>query len=309
VRFEAAGSVLCNHGTVFLDGDPGSGRKSAALMLLWRRFGDDGSCRRVAFDDDSNDGAEALDPNTVAGGDRLLLDLSEDRVPDNRADLSSRLATFCQSVQEKGAAVVVVLPQGWQQTPALYEQRLKGFVTRLERPSGEAVFRRHVEAEFESDIFGRQAVPNLTDYVRKAPMQDIAELALRFVEVRRRDPHASVVDLLDEALRSVEDHVADVGETVGRYMPAQRALLLAAAVFEGSHTDVVHEATRILLEALSFSGEDIHLLEQDGIDARLAAVKVTIDAHRCVRFGKIRYHRAVAGYFWANYPDMRESLR
>lgn len=308
-RFAAARSVLRDHGTVFLEGDPGSGRKSAALMLLWERFDNDGSCRRLSFDDERNDGAEALDPNTVAEGDRLLLDLSEDRGPDNRAELSSRLATFCQAVQEKGAAFVVVLPSGWQQTAAFREQRLVGVVKKIGRPSGDAVFRSHVRAALESDVFGPQSVPSLADYVAKAPMRDIAELAVRFVEIRQWDPHASLANIVAEARKSAEDYVADVGETVGGYAPVQRALLLAAALFESSHTDVVHEATDTLLKELSFSDEDIHLLEQEGIDGRLAAVGVTVDAHRCVGFGKVRYHRAVAGYFWANYPDMREPLR
>ncbi|OLT42654.1 hypothetical protein BJF85_22195 [Saccharomonospora sp. CUA-673] len=307
--FRAADSVLRMHGTVFLDGNPGSGRKSAALMLLWSRFDDDGSCRRVAFDDDSNDGAEALDPNTVAEGDRLLLDLSEDHGPGGGTNLSSRLATFCQSVQEKGAAFVVVLPPGWQQTTALHEQRLAGVVKRLGRPSGEAVFRSHVQAEHSLDVVDRHTLPHLAACVADAPMRDIAELALRFVEVRRRDPHASVTDAFAEARKSAEDYVADVAASVGRYAPQQRALLLAAALFEGSHTDAVHEATRLMLEALSFSSEEIHLLEQDGIDTRLAAVDVAVDSHRCVRFGNVGYHYAVARYFWANHPDLRGPLR
>ncbi|GAA1223504.1 hypothetical protein GCM10009676_01070 [Prauserella halophila] len=307
VGFDAAGRKLEKHGTLFLCGESGSGRKSAALMLLWTWSPDsDASCRRLSLDKDEGD--DPLHPDSIQRNDRLLLDLTEERDPGRLHTVEERLATFAGAVEDMQAALVVLLPPRRQQDPRLLELAVTGSTVVIERPRGEAVFAQYVRQEFDVDLVDCQAMHEVATRVAAAPMRDIAELARRTVEARTARPNADFADWLAEARKSAEDYREEVAEAIGAAGPEQRALLLTAAVLEGGHTDAIHRAQRRLLEVLRFSREEIHLLEQQGIEAALGDIDVVVDASHTVRFGKVRYQQAVTDHFWMNYPEMRGSL-
>ncbi|MBB3665454.1 hypothetical protein FB384_004411 [Prauserella sediminis] len=307
LQFEAAGRALAKHGTLFLSGEPGSGRKSAALMLLWERFpGSDASCRRLSLDED--DGDDRLHPDSIQRNDRLLLDLTEERDPERLSTVEKRLATFVGAVEDMEAALVVLLPPRRDQDPRLRELAVTESTVTIERPNGTAVFTEHVLQDIDADLVDGRAVRELDAFLAAVPMRDVAELARRTVEARNVHRDADFAYWLAEARKSAEDYREEVTEAIGATGPEQRALLLTVAVLEGGHTDAIHRAQRQLLEELRFSRDEIHLLEQRGIEAALGDIGVVVDASHAVRFGKVRYQQAVADHFWMNYPDMRQSL-
>ncbi|GAA1201429.1 hypothetical protein [Prauserella alba] len=307
VGFEEARQTLRERRTLFLSGEPGSGRRSAALMLLWAQApGSDASCRRLSLGKD--EGEDPLHPDSIQRNDRLLLDLTEERDPERLSTVEKRLATFAGAVEDLEAALVVLLPPVREQDPRIRELAVTGSTVAIERPNAAVVFSKHLFREFDADLVDRQAAHDVATHLTDVPLRDVAELVRRTVEARNSQPNARFVRWLVEARKGAEDYRDEVTDAVGAAGAEQRALLLTSAILEGGHTDAIHRAQRRLLEELSFPREEIHLLEQQGLEAALGDIGVVVDASRAVRFGKVRYQQAVADHFWMNYPEMRKSL-
>ncbi|WNF29297.1 hypothetical protein RI138_22090 [Streptomyces sp. C11-1] len=310
-RLEKPGSV------VLLDAQPGTGRRAAAIMLLHELGEDDDTdAGDVRFeelptpdrprDKDGDKDGDAR-PAAPGPGDRFLLDLS--RVADEEAytEAQRRLAGLRTQVQEARAHLVVVLPSGMTHA---HPPELAPHTVTLERPRGIAVITRHLRMDLMPFSPADLERPDLRLLYDRSPMRELARLA-GLVRTARDSGRfgTDFASWLDQALRAVTDRATEVGQRVATARTApERALLLAAAVFEEAHADTVHEAWRGLLKTVGHEDEAATELARMDFGQRLTALGIERDPDGRLRFKQLAYADAVRTYFWANFPGLRDKL-
>ncbi|GAA2480668.1 hypothetical protein [Streptomyces gobitricini] len=305
-HLEKPGSV------VLLEGPPGSGRRAAAIMLL-HGFGEDGSADEerarveelpaTAKDEDRNE-----KPLAPGEGDRFLLDLSGITDEEEYTKAQRRLAVHRSKVQEAGAHMVVVLPSVMEHAHA---PDFEPHMVKLERPRGIAVVTRYLRMDrmaFHPTDLGSADLQRLCD---RSPMRELARLA--GLVKAARDSGRFGTDFsgwLDQALHAVTDRAGEVGRQMiaVRTVP-ERALLLAAAVFEGARADTVYEAWQSLMKKVGHKEEVTSEFARTDFGERLQGLGIERAPDGRLRFERLAYADAVRTYFWANFPGVRDDLR
>ncbi|PZT76439.1 MULTISPECIES: hypothetical protein [unclassified Streptomyces] len=293
---------------VLLEGEPGSGRRAAAIMLLHELGTEDASGSAEgrfeelpAMDKDQN-------PFAPAEGDRFLLDLSGIADEEEYAGAQRELDLRRSRVQEAGARMVAVLPAGLE-----YARKpdLEPYIVKLGRPRGVTVLTRHLRMDRMAFRPADLANPALQQLCDRSPMRELAQLARLVGEARdSRRFGSDFAGWLDQAIHAVTDRAGEVGRQVAeaRSTP-ERALLLAAAVFEEARADTVYRAWRGLLRTVKYEDETTTELAGSDFGERLTALGIERDAGGRLRFGHLAYADAVRTYFWANFPGVRDDLR
>jgi hypothetical protein len=305
-HLEKPGSV------VLLDGPAGSGRRAAAIMLL-HGFGADGGAGDEAFrveelpatarDEDRNH-----KPLAPGEGDRFLLDLSGIADEEEYARAQRRLAAHRSKVEEAGAHMVVVLPSVMEHTRVpVFESP----TVTLERPRGVAVVTRYLRMDgmaFHSADLAGEDLRHLCD---RSPMRELARLAGLVKSARDSGRFGTdFAGWLDQAVHAVTDRAGDVGRQMAAVRTApERALLLAAAVFEGARADTVYEAWQGLTKKVGHEEEAACEFARADFGERLKALDVERTADGRLRFEALAYADAVRTYFWTNFPGVRDDLR
>ncbi|NEC08692.1 hypothetical protein [Streptomyces sp. SID7909] len=304
--YHVAADRLKEPGTVVLvDGRPGSGRRAAAIMLLHGLAPDDDTGARFdelpAADQDAG-------PFAPRRGDRFLLDLSGIRDEETYAKAQYDLAVRRSRVQEAGAHLVAVLPSGLDHAHA---PDLEPYIIGLGRPRGLAVLTRYLRMDrmvFRPSDLRSAELRQLCD---RSPMRELARLA-RLVRAARDSGRfgTGFAGWLDQAIHAVTDRAGEVGKQVAEARStAERALLLAAAVFEGARADTVYEVWRGLLRTVGHEEETATELAGTDFGERLTALKIERGPDGRLRFERLAYADAVRTYFWANFPGVRDDLK
>ncbi len=295
-------SRLRNPGTVVVSGAPGYGRRSAALMVL--KESGEGATRFRELPDDDVDDRFVLDASVIETGERLLLDLTtaSNTIPRN---LLTNLRAYRAAVAERQAYLAIVLPPERQQIAA----DLGTEAVLIGRPNGEEVLRKHLSALGIEVARHELSGDALRGHLARDPMRDIAALAER---VRRARSHLEGQGgwqaWLGAALKT-DTYIDDVAQYVRAHPDGrQRALLLAAALYEHAAPDVVASAATTLLEIVKYPPSDTHRLDLPDLAEALDNVHATID-DRQVRFASVAYADAVRTHFWRTFPDLRVKLR
>ncbi len=291
-------------GMLLLTGAPGTGRRTAALMLL--HASGDGATRFRELPDDAGDSSTVrLDPDAIEAGERLLLDLSDE--PGRLARLGSALVAYHSAVLGNGAYCVVVLPVHTDGLP----QELAHLSARIERPDGRAVLRRHLEALGITSSDTDLDVAGLASHLESDPMRELARLASLVDETREAaEGRGTTREWIEQAVAALAVPLDAVAAQVsanpdGRF----RALLLVAAMFERTPAEVVDHATDVLLTALEFPDADIHRLERPDLTESLRRIDARTDGEQRVRFATVTYGNAVRTHFWNSFPALRPTLR
>lgn len=306
-RLEKPGSV------VLLDAPPGSGRRAAAIRLLHGLREDEGADDEgVRFEElpaaDKDTDTKEGNPFAPDEGDRFLLDLSGIVDEVAYANAQRRLALLRSQIREAGAHMVVVLPSGMGHA---HSPELEPHTVRLGRPRGVAVVTRYLRMDrmpFRPADLGNTDLQLLCD---RAPMRELARLAGLVRSAREGGRFgADFAGWLDQAMHAVTDRAGEVGRQVATVRTApERALLLAAAVFEDARADTVYEAWHGLLRTLRHEEEETTELARTDFGERLEALGIERDADERLRFGRLAYADAVRAYFWANFPGVRDDFR
>ncbi|MFD7508271.1 hypothetical protein ACFV5N_02810 [Streptomyces sp. NPDC059853] len=304
--FGAAQSLLEEHGVALLSGAAGTGRRSAAMMLLRPPRS---AVRGITELNDTPDspGEPILDPETVESGDRLFLDLTRTG-PHPLSVIRGRLAAYYTEIRARGAQLVVVLPPDHDFTPA----ELRPFTARLGRPDSTEVLQRYLR--LDGQIRLRRAdvrYPPLDKRLSGASMGQTAELAILIGSARQTQQGDSFAQWCDHALLATRPWTRDVSNRIARHRRGwQRALLISAAMLNGALGESVLKATQILYDVLDQPPEEPGTpLERADLSQLLAAVDAETDAYGRVRFTQLAYDRAVRFHFWTNRPDLRDAFR
>ncbi|MFE7312256.1 hypothetical protein ACFU7T_03940 [Streptomyces sp. NPDC057555] len=285
---------------VLLDGPRGSGRRTAAIMLLHRLGEPQGRFEELAAEDE--DGRLEAAP-----GDRFFLDLSA--VDDDvYRDVQRRLASYRAEVEEGDARLAVVLPAGLD---SLLDPQFAPLRVSLGRPRGLTVLRQHLRQDDIPHELKQLAGTELRQLLDRSPMREVARLA-EMVRRARDSGHygTDFSSWCAEAMAAVTDWAGDAARQVADHRTVrERALLLTTAVFSGATADAVFHGTQRLLAQLRHEEEEIPRLARPGLGQQLKDLQIRRDQEGRVRFERLAYDTAVRAHFWTNFPDLRNNLR
>ncbi|MFK0010733.1 hypothetical protein [Streptomyces sp. NPDC091027] len=314
-RYRIAADLLEEPGSVVLvNGRPGSGRRAAAIMLL-HRFGEDRNVDEEGVrveelpvtgkDRDAGSDGDEVPPGR---GDRFLLDLSGITDEAEYGEARRRLARHRTQVQEAGAHMVVVLPWAVRHD---HPPELAQHTVTLGRPRGLAVLTRYLRME---GMQFRAADLASTDLQRLCDQSAVRELVRLAGLVRDARDSGRFGDgfsaWLGQALHAVTNRADEVQRQVAAVRDTpERALFLAAALFEEMHADIVYAAWQRLMAAVRHEEEATSELGRTDFGARLKVLGIGRDADGRLRFERLAYADAVRTYFWANFPGVRDDLR
>ncbi|MET8698411.1 hypothetical protein ABZW10_05995 [Kitasatospora sp. NPDC004723] len=285
--------------TVLLTGPPGSGRRTAAVMLLHRVEGTTTSFVELSFS------SKDEDKTAPEAGHRLLLDLSGIAEEDYEA-IQQHLYGYWARVEQAGARMVVVLPSGGQELLSALQQ----LVVRIDRPRELAVLRRHLAGSqvwlAPDDLRGAE----LTENLREFAMRDVQRFAGFVAQARTTAPTGPASDWISQALSALSDRAGEVAQRVAALESGpQRALLLSAAMLAGASADAVFHHADQLLGLVPHTPDEKPLLERADLAERLKALpSLEVDARGRIRFAALAYDAAVRTHFWTYFPGLREGL-
>ncbi|GGS54254.1 hypothetical protein [Actinokineospora fastidiosa] len=291
--FITAEQRLQQPGTVVLTGDPGTGRRTAALMLLHRSGAGTSRFREVDVDGSDDD----VDSFTVQSGERILLVMPDDN-GESVQRRSKWLVNHHSAVRQAQAYLVVVCSSRAQH---LLPDELIQQVCRLGRPQGAAVLTKHLAALGVTTWHA-----DLTRHALADPMRDLARLAALIGQAKETadndtDPAAWIAEGLAAYTEPV-DHVQIPSN--GRV----RALTVMTALLEQARAEAVFTASESFLRSVRYPEDPIHPLEWVDLDHRLHDIEARVDKRRRVRFTKAAHGHAVLTYFWDRLPWLRTQL-
>ncbi|MCP2260969.1 hypothetical protein LX15_004689 [Streptoalloteichus tenebrarius] len=296
-NFSQAGVLLRDRRTVLLGGPPGSGRRSAALMLLARLPGH-ATVRCLPPDADEN---VLLDPDEIEQGERLLLDLTNGD-DDALELLHGQLGGFRATLLQKEAHLAVVLPGPHD---GIVTAEFRPLATDISRPPAVEVLRRHLQEERVpfalQDLNDEMLRPQLST----GSMGQLAHLARLMRRAREDNGRKPFRAWLRTALAGLTDRGAEVAARVRGKSGQDRALMFVTAFLHGGPVDVVPDAENRLLRALDFPDDETHVLDRPDLVERLSGIGAQVDPGRRVRFPGFAWDSAVRSHFWLVYSTMR----
>ncbi|MEU6932557.1 hypothetical protein AB0A05_25760 [Streptomyces sp. NPDC046374] len=294
---------LEGQGTLLLDAAPGSGRSATARMLLHGLKGPRPP-RQLLGDEGI---APDLANEHLSDGDRLLLDLTEAEQPKWEL-VHDRLPSFHQSVRERGAHLVVLLPR--QAHPLSNE--VAAWLHTIVRPEGMRVLLRALRCADSPIVGSPDELPSTvhTYVAGDPPLRDIARLARLLDEARHAEPAKGVERWCAVALQSLHQLATTVKGAVDKLDAGpDRALLLTAAMIPGSRPHALHAAGEELLRAVRHPADERPLLEREWLSQRLTAIDAAVRPDGSVSFNKPDYAPAVRAHVWTHMPALRQPMR
>ncbi|TMU89931.1 ABC transporter substrate-binding protein [Streptomyces sp. DASNCL29] len=301
--FGQAQTLLLRHGTVLLSGPPGSGRRTAALMLL-RHLADDAN---DVHELDIEDEPPVLNIGAVGEGNHLLLDLSE--VDEVRYDaVQSELSGFRSDVQRRGARLAIVLPHATEQRRST---EFLPLTADIERPLARDLLMRHLRVDHIHPALADLASPDLAHYMASAGAGALARLADL---IRRARDEGKPSDTFADWSRNALAALTNLGDDVAKFVASlkdgrQRALLLSVAMFHESTPDTVFRGATSLLDEVGHPEHEEPRLSRTDLARQLEEVGAKADSDGLVRFQAWSYDLAVRNHFWTYYPDLRDRFR
>lgn len=295
--------VLTGEHTVIVHGEPGSGRSSAARVLLCELPRDSGTYHELTPEKPEPTSPRWLSTDLVGERDRMLLDLSSADAPTWHA-VQGELSAFRHELLLKGAFLAIVPPHRLKDR---LSPQFTQFRKAIGRPDAWEVVNRHLWLAGVHDNVRELAPTALRSYLdTQPPMRDLARLAERIAAARG---HGDFPAWCEAALAALTDRTSDVAEAVRRLRKGrQRALFLTTAMLEGARAEAVHRATNLLVEEAGSAHDDRPLLEHKGLSLRLEAVGAELGSDSRVRFPQPGFAEAARHHFWADLPDVREPL-
>jgi hypothetical protein len=299
--FDRLAGRLAEAGSALLRGPVGSGRRAAAQMLLHRTSRD--TPIRSLSDQPDTTGGPILDPEQLAEGHLLLLDLSDSRSPEQAL---RELPAFRQVAAEVGAHLVVVLPEKRIDDPAGVEASRSAI--EMGRPDGRKVFTSHLIVTITQAPADYDEPLGTT--LDTCPMRDIATLTDLVRQAQQRaGGRGTIGSWVWQAWEGFNDRAAHVASLIAASDAPQRAMLAAAGLLEGAAAELVAPAAAELLRRTGHPGDERPRLQRPGVSAQFTAIGATVDTAGRVGFVQLGYGNAVLDQFWDDHPDLRADFR
>jgi hypothetical protein len=295
--FSGAEAIMEEHGTVILDGPPGSGRTAAAQMLLFGTWSGRGQLLELPQEQDRESGLR-FNPDYVGPDDRVWVDLSD---VGPLWDVSQRdLRALRARVNERRARLVVIMPYREE-----LRHEFRPYLRRIEVPSQTQAFRHMLLAE---DLLPPGEQVDLPKFLASTrSMADIRQFVDDVLDAREQvNGQGGIADWIAAAGEPTAPRERGVTEALARLQTPQRALLLCTAMLHGAHADVIDRRAAALLAGLT--AESGRALEGLPLDQRLREIGAKPDVNRHVRFVAPGYEETVRSFFWRHFPELHNAL-
>lgn len=308
--FRQAAHILETHRTVLLAGAPGSGRTTAAKVLLYEHSDGTERFHELLWEDDEEvkKGKPRLNPQHIDENDRMWLDLSQAPAAAWR-DFQNDFLPLRKIVLDHAAYLAVVLPDGPAEALKAEYDRYRADIA---RPPGMQVLRRHLAIARVPGAATSPETQSLTAFLRDDPsVERIVHFAHLVVQARTRASGAGdFTDWYETAFQALHGRGDEAAESVARLRGKgrRRALLLAAAMLDGARADHVHRAAETLLDVLSHRRDDEPILKQADLVERFRGIGTPPDTDGHVRFKELGYAAAIRTHFWRNMPELRKGI-
>ncbi|AZM46664.1 ABC transporter substrate-binding protein [Streptomyces sp. WAC 06738] len=292
--------LLCEHRTAVLCGPSGSGRHTAAQMLLYETAA--GTGIHEVDPEDGEDGRAKLDRRAVGDGDRLLLDLSGCGAA-RFTGLQGELSDFRSVLEERDARLVVVLsPHLRDSLPA----ELHRLMVHVDRPPADQVLMRYLRREQLTPPLAALAVPDLDGFLADAPMRDVARLAEGIRRARDAAPEGSFGEWWPGPLAQLREDDPGGAQWVDQLTDGrQRALALTVAMLQGATPETVHAAVTALLDEAGHPEDERPRLDRTDLHTELSKLGCPTGPDGRVRYARPRRARTVLTHFWSYFPGLR----
>ncbi|TWF93986.1 hypothetical protein [Saccharopolyspora dendranthemae] len=296
-----ARAALRKHGTALLTGPRGSGRSTAAKVVVNESAGDQSPYALLT--EEPYDPHRRLGEVSLLADHRLVLDLldaSEEVFLTRMRELPEFRARLVSST----GYLVVVVPDEFAHHLG---DELRPLVARIDRPAGPVVLRRHLEAEGFYPAADQLDSEDVSASLA-LPMAEISGLATRIIDLSRSAPDRALDALLAEAISEQTDRREEASKLVEqRTTGRDRAILLASAMCHGASGDAVFFASHRLVELLGLGDREGPRIEQPGYRAQLSDLGIDLLPPNRIDLGARELGRALLEHFWDNYPDLRET--
>jgi hypothetical protein len=297
--FDAAQAAIRNPGTVVLIGAPGSGRTTAAQMLVFRSWSGQGKVHELEPQQPDDGSSFYIDADLIARDDGMWMDLS-DADSELWDRIQKELPEVRQRVLDCRARLVIIQPH-WAELRPDFEP----FQKRIGKPPQLDAFYQHLRAECLAN--GEQPI---TPHSLTGPrsMSDVRRLVVDILYAKEQSGgKGGLADWIAAADQPTSPRETRVSEAIVKLTSAaDRALLLSVAMLHGAHADVIDSAATSLLARLPCESETA--LERAPLGERLRKVGAEADAVRHVRFAHSRYEAAVRMFFWRHFPELHNTI-
>ncbi|MFF4380265.1 hypothetical protein [Kitasatospora sp. NPDC001547] len=281
---------------VLLAGAEGSGRRTAAVVLLHRAGERGDPFREVALDERHDE------PGELAKGELVLFDLS-DLSDQQIVDAQSLVRSYWAKVERAKGRLVVVLSQDREY---LLQSEVRQLLVSIGRPAGDQVLAEHLkwaDITVSREELRGSALGKLLD---SAPMRELQRLHELVVEAR------SVGGEFEEWARKACEAVHGRADEVAKQIAGigdgrQRALLFTGAMLDGAPAAAVFQLSDQLLARVGHPEEDQPRLDRADLKQRVRELGMTVQDGR-IGFKELAYAEAVRAHVWLYYPDLREAF-
>lgn len=298
--FGRARAILESDGIVFLEAPPGSGRVTAAKMLLWELRLDDAKFHELLLQE--QEGAPRLDRDHIGDDDQAWLDLTD--IGPLWDEVRAELLDLRAAVRDHRARLVVILPNAMRG----FSPELDQYRVRIEPPPAKEVLLRHLR------IAGIPAPSHLPpiEFLKTNPSPErIYQYVLLVGNARERASGKGGFEAwcqaADKAISGREQDIAELLATLPT--GTQRALLLTTAMLHGSHADSIYRASISLLKTVGHPAEERPLLERATLYERFSEIKAKADGSGRIEFTEPGYGSAIRRYFWTHMPELRSHMQ
>ncbi len=286
--------------TVFLLGEPGSGRTVAAVALLASAGL---RVHRLVLDPEGREGRR-LKGIRIDAGDGYLIDLSGHGTAD--LGLLHDVLEFGARARSAGAGTAVVLGPGRHGA-----ELPPGSDFTVVRPPAMDVFAAH----FRLLVGGERLSAWLANgEVRGAMAEALPADAVRLARMALETSGAEAgqekwIDAALHAFRNWRQELEDwFGNKQGEDGAWPRVLLIAGALLSGRDAVEVLVSADRLAGMLGLPPGDAGGLVGPGVDEALKSIGAVRDGSGRLRFQKVEYDSAVLDYVWQEHPRLRDRL-
>lgn len=296
----ALGKLSDHERTVFLAGQPGSGRWATAVCLLAEVSGEERPTIRVIEPDEDTQ----LDLRRVQSGAHVLLDLTGTDDKTLRT-IEPQIKKFVNTVAEAGGRLVVLM--SGQESGDLYTD-YDDRIVQLIPPVATDVASKHLDAD---GLRGKDVVvkAEVGALLAHASPRDAA----RFARLVRQE-YSEVGDL-DEAVKHAVTAYDDWSQDLvreydnsGENDVEHRSLLLTVALLNDTNIEAMHQAEQRLFRLAGYQQKKENLLAGKGFAGRLSALPDTTYRAGRAWFNRRAYDGSVLRHVWSGYPELRDEL-
>ncbi|MFB7128033.1 hypothetical protein [Kitasatospora sp. NPDC056273] len=281
---------------VLISGAEGSGRRTAAVVLLHRAGEPGAPFREIALEDGQEE------PEDLARGELVLIDLS-DMSDQQVADAQGLVRSYWAKAEHNGGRLAVVLSRDHEQ---LLQSDVRQLLMRIGRPAGDQVLAKHLGRAGVTVTLAELRRSTLGELLDSSPMRELQRLHELVVEARSAG--GDFAEWAEKASTALSERAGEVARQIAELADGrQRALLFTAAMLDGAPAAAAFRLSDQLLTRVGHPEDERPRLDRADLGQRVRELGMAVKEGR-IGFKALAYAEAVRAHVWLYYPDLRDTF-